>query len=134
MSSSNVGSHRRLIVELAHGATDARTLRAVAELAASLQLELHGLFIEDEDLLGLAELPFAREIRLPTHDWQKLEAGRVAAELQHAAGEAHRLLRSLAEALGIAIAFEVRRGDPGKMMAAVASGGDVIVLAAPAAP
>jgi len=127
-------THRRLIVELCHGEANPRMLRAVAEFASLLELDLHGLFIEDEALLALAELPFAREIRLPTHEWQKVETGRIAAELRRAAQDAQRLLHEVAAALGVPNAFEVRRGDPAETMAAIASARDVIVVAAQAAP
>ncbi len=134
MSNDERTIHRRLIVELCHGAADARTLRAVVEFASLLELDLHGLFIEDEALLGLAELPFARELRLPTHEWQPIEAGRIAGELRRAAEHARRLLHDVAAALGVPNAFEVRRGDPAETIAAIASGSDVIVIAEPAAP
>ena len=129
MSTTGRAARRRLIIELWHGGAGAPTLRAVAEFAALLELDLHGLFIEDEALHMLAELPFAREIRLPAHDWQKVESGRIAAELQHAADHARRRLREAAATLGVANAFEVRRGDPAEMIAAIASVGDVIVIA-----
>ena len=52
------------------GSVDRDTLRAAAEFARLLQLEMLGVFIEDRALLGLGALPFARELRLPGHDWQ----------------------------------------------------------------
>jgi len=134
MSAGGPEIRRRLIVELCHGAADARTLRAVAEMAALLELDLHGLFVEDEALLGLAGLPFARELRLPTHEWQPIDAGRIAAELRRSAADARRLLRETAAALGVPDAFEVRRGDPAEMIAAVTMATDVVVVAAPAGP
>jgi hypothetical protein len=124
-------THRRLIVELCHGGADARTLRAAAEFARLLGLDLHGLFIEDEALLHLADLPFAREIRLPTHQWHPVEAHRITAELEHAAAEAQRLLRQAATTLGVRNMFEVRRGDPAETIATISSAGDIIVIAAP---
>ena len=71
---------------------------------------------------------------MPTHDWQSIESTRIVAELRHAADVAQRLLHDVAAALGVPMAFEVRRGDPAEMMAAIASGGDIIVVAEPAAP
>jgi hypothetical protein len=132
MTTTERTTHRRLIVELCHGGADEQTLRVVAECASVLELD--GLFIEDEAVLTLSELPFAREICLPTHEWQKIEAGRIAAELHRAAQHAQRLLRQAAATLGLPNAFEVRRGDPAETMAAIASGSDVIVIAEPAAP
>lgn len=134
MSTTERITHRRLIVELCQGGADEQTLRVVAECASVLELDLHGLFIEDEAVLTLSELPFAREICLPTHEWQKIEAGRIADELRRAAVHAQRLLRQAAATLGLVNAFEVRRGDPAETMAAIASGNDVIVIAEPATP
>jgi len=131
MSSDSRQEHRRLIVELGHGASDARTLRAVADVAALLHWDLHGLFIEDESLFGLAELPFARELRLPGHEWQKIEPDRIAGELRRAATDAQRLLREVGAAMGVAHAFEVQRGDPAEALAAIALESDVLVVAAP---
>jgi len=131
MSGDSEHGHRRLIVEMGHGTADARTLRAVADLAALLHWDLHGLFIEDEALRSLAELPFARELRLPGHEWQKIDPDRIAAELRGAAAHAQRLLRQVGAAVGVPHAFEVRRGDPAKTLAAVAPATDVLVVATP---
>jgi hypothetical protein len=122
---------RRLVLELCHGCADAQTMRIAAQLAAFLDLDLHGVFIEDTSMLALAELPFVREIRLPTHEWQTIDAGRMQAELHHAATEARRLLNQIAAAIGVPNAFEVLRGEPGETIATVLSAGDIVVLATP---
>jgi hypothetical protein len=132
MSAADHPLHRRLIVELWHGGADARTLRAIAAVAALLDLDLHGLFIEDAALFDLAALPFVRELRLPTHEWQTMEAGRIAQELRHAAATSQRMLREVATALGVANAFEIRRGEPDEALAAITVGGDIVVVCEPA--
>lgn len=132
MSGDDQPTHHRLIVEFCHGFIDARTLRVVAELASHLDLDLYGLFTEDAAILDLAKLSFARELRLPAHEWQPMEPDRLAAELRHAAADAQRLLRDVADALGVPNAFEVRRGDPAATIAAVASRRDVLALMEPA--
>lgn len=131
MNGDSAHGHHRLIVEFGHDVADARTLRAVAELAALLQWDLHGLFVVDEALLGLAELPFIRELRLPEFEWQKLEADRVAAELRWEAANAQRLLHDVGAAAGVPCAFEVRRGDPADAIAAIALATDALVVATP---
>ena len=75
MSGQAQSAYRKVIVGLCHGAADAATMRTAAEFAQLLGLDLHCLFIEDEALLALAELPFAREIRLPTHTWSSTYCG-----------------------------------------------------------
>lgn len=134
MSGATHPAHRRLIVELWHGGADARTLRSIAAVAALLELDLHGLFIEDASLFDLAALPFVRELRLPTHEWQAVETARIATELRHAAAASQRLLREVAAALGVANAFEIRRGEPDETLAAIAAGGDIVVICEPASP
>ncbi|MFW2372985.1 MAG: hypothetical protein ACN4GM_07670 [Gammaproteobacteria bacterium] len=42
------------------------SLESITELAASLDAVIHGLYIEDQDLLNAVELPFVREIEYHT--------------------------------------------------------------------
>ncbi len=121
----------RLVVELAHSTSDPETLRCFAQFARLLDLELHGLFVEDEALLALADLPFAREIRLPTHDWGPMDTDRLERELQQQATMIRRRLEAAVRAAGVANGFEVLRGDPGTCLVEQARATDIIVLAAP---
>ncbi len=130
MSQTTRTMHRRLILELGQAHADDATMRVAAEFALGLGLDLHGLFIEDESLLHLAALPFAREIRLPSHQWQKMDTVRLEAELRLAAETEHRRLRQAAEALGIAAAFEVLRGEPRLCIAGVCTPADIVVMPA----
>jgi hypothetical protein len=123
---------RRLVLELCHGCADVLTMRTAAQVALMLRLDLHGLFIEDTSMLALAELPFVREIRLPTHEWQAIDAARMQAELRHTAAKARRMLSEVAAAVGVPNVFQILRGDPGDMIAGMLSADDVVVLAAPA--
>jgi hypothetical protein len=122
---------RRLVLELYHGSADVLTMRTAARVASMLGLDLHGLFIEDTSMLALADLPFVREIRLPTHEWQVIDAERMQAELRNTAAETRRMLTEVAAAIGVPNAFEILRGDPGEMIAGMLSAHDVVVLAAP---
>jgi hypothetical protein len=134
MSGQTPSAYRRLILELYHGAADAATMRSAAEFARLLDLDLHCLFIEDEALFALAELPFAREIRLPTHQWSPIDADTMAAELRQAAAETRRALDEIIRSVGVASAFEVLRGDPAACIAAVCQAGDIVVVAQPGPP
>jgi hypothetical protein len=119
--------YRRVVVTVREGTAPA--LRLAAELAQLLELELEGVFVEDEALLTLAALPFARELRLPGHTWQALDPARMLEDFQQAAERARQLLADAAARLGIASGFSVLRGDPAA--AAMRSGaGDILVLAA----
>jgi hypothetical protein len=105
-------------------------MRVAAEFARAFGLGLHGVFVEDESLLHLAALPFAREIRLPSHTWRAFEPTQLQAELRHAAEAAqHRLLRAVA-ALGLPVEFEVLRGQPHICIAGVCTPTDIVVMPA----
>jgi len=53
---------RRVIVGLEPASRNAAKLEAAARLAARMEAELVGLFVENIDLLHFAGLPFAREV------------------------------------------------------------------------
>ncbi len=127
--------YRRIVVGFCHGVADTTTMRMVAEFARLLGLDLHCFFIEDEAVLALAQLPFAREIRLPTHEWSPLTADAVEADIGRAATQARQLINDIIAEIGVPSEFEVLRGDPAACIAAVCQKGDIVVLfeGAPAA-
>ncbi len=123
--------HQRIVVHLYHGATSQTLMHRAAEMARLLGLDMFGVFIEDEAVHGLAAMPFARELRLPSHEWHSIDPDRVAADFRHAATTAKRLLDSVAQGEGVACGFEVRRGDPSGVIADLLRSSDIIVLAEP---
>ena len=123
--------YRRLVLGLGPGHVDKRMLRATVEFARLLELEMLGVFVEDQALLGLAGLPFARELRLPDYAWQPIEAQRVAADLRAAAEQARKMFDRESTAQGIACRFEIRRGDPATLVCSLVEESDIIVVAEP---
>jgi hypothetical protein len=117
--------HRRIVLSIRHGAP----IQHAAEMARLLGLDICGVYVEDEAVLGLASFPFAREFRLPSHQWHPIEPNRVAAEFRHAADSAKRLLDTVARGLGVRCTFEVRRGDPSGVVAELLCSSDIVVLA-----
>jgi len=102
---------RRILLDLPGRAADAGTIRAVAELAGALDAELNAMFVEDEDLLALAGLPFVRELRLPEHAWHPMVPDRIAQDMRQAVAQARRMLADAAAAAGIHSRLEVLRGE-----------------------
>ena len=121
----------RLILDLQLSPADEQMLSTAAEFARLLGLDLHGVYVEDEAVHALAALPFAREFRLPAHEWGGMEVGRIADEFRQAAARARRLLMQAAEATGVAHAFEVLRGDPAASVAQRSRRGDIVLFAEP---
>ena len=124
-------TYQRLVVELSHGGGAA--LRDAAEFARLLGVDLHGLFIEDESLFGLAGLPFAREFRLAGDGWAPLDTDRIESDLRHAAEAMRSRMTAIVRDMGVSNAFEVMRGDPAIVVAERTTGSDIIVIAEPAA-
>jgi len=125
--------NRRLILDLYHSAADANIMRAAVEFAKLLGLDLHCLFIEDEAVFTLAGLPFAREIRLPAHQWGPLNQDIIARELRETADHTRRLLNEVLRGVEIVSRFEVLRGDPATCITAVCQSGDIVIVAEPGA-
>ncbi len=124
--------YRRVVLPMGPGSIDRQMLRGAAEFARLLELEMLGIFVEDQTMLGLADLPFIRELRLPDHAWHSFDPQRMAADLRAAASEARHLFEQESAAHGLARSFEVRRGDPAAVPGAL-EGTDILVVAEPAA-
>ncbi|MBR0683722.1 hypothetical protein GXW74_24810 [Roseomonas eburnea] len=122
---------RRLLLDLGQAAAGHDGIEAAALIARMLELDLLGVFVEDEALLALAALPFARELRLPSHAWSTIEAPQVAAELGQTAARLRRLLEQHCARLGIPAGFEVVRGDPAACLAGLRGDADMLALVAP---
>ena len=94
---------RRILVALDASTHSLAALETAAGLAARLEAELVGLFVEDINLLRAAELPFARETSFYSSSLRPLERGEleqgvnivdllVRAKLCSSKGEARRLV------------------------------------------
>ncbi|NTU68740.1 MAG: universal stress protein [Chlorobiaceae bacterium] len=104
------------------------SLEAAAEMAERLQADLVGIFVEDINLLRIAGLPFAEEIRRYSSSTGKLDEAQLERLLRHQAREARELLQQAADAKTLRHTFRVLRGMvPEKVMSA-APEADILVL------
>lgn len=124
--------YRRVLLDLPPREADRNVLQAAAEMARLLDAELHAVFVEDPALAILADLPFARELRLPTHDWQPMTGARLAQEMRAAIGKARRDLAAMRAAAGVRGDTEVQQGDPASLIATICTASDIVVVASPA--
>ncbi|MSP00006.1 MAG: hypothetical protein EXR07_02985 [Acetobacteraceae bacterium] len=122
---------RRLVLELGHGAADPATISAAASFARILGLDLFALFVEDEALLRVSDLPFTREISPVTFRWRPLQAGQLEIDLRATADRARRHLAAAARATGIRQSFQVYRGDPGSHVIETCVATDIVVVSPP---
>jgi hypothetical protein len=104
------------------------SLEFSASIAALLQIPMEALFIEDEELLGMAALPVAREVSrlgvtLPGFDLSRLER-----DLRRQAVRLERLARDFLARGGIEGRFKVVRGRTAVALAGALQPGDLLVL------
>lgn len=90
---------------------DLPALEAATELAALLRATLHGVFVENTELLRLAQLPFAREISLLFNTAERLQSARLEREFRAQAEQVRRRLAQQALLRSIEWSFRVERGE-----------------------
>jgi nucleotide-binding universal stress UspA family protein len=103
-------------------------LRAAARLASSLEAELHGLFVEDINLLRAAGLPMARELQLPFARHTRMNPERTRRQLRAQARQARRALASICTREQIQWTFEVVRGGVSSKVLEEAEKADLLCL------
>src|SRR3546814_4122450 len=85
-------------------------LELAAALAAANACELRGLYVEDQDLLHLAELPFAREVQISQAISRTLKREQLLQDLRAQAGVARAAMMHQAARHRIAWSFQVAQG------------------------
>lgn len=103
-------SVRRILVGLDGSPESRATLAAAARLGVATGAELHGLFVEDIELLRLAGLPFAREAGVASGVFQRLETSDIERRFRVAAEKARATLHEAASTTALRSTFRVTRG------------------------
>ena len=119
---------RRILVALDTSSHSMAALQVAANLASTLQAELRGLFVEDVNLLRLAALPFAREVRWTTAARRTLDEAEMERELQLRASQARRALAHAAEQADAEWSFRVVRGVVSKEVLEAAVDADLLSM------
>ena len=124
------GKVTRIVVGLDTSLIARDALSLAARLAASVDARLKGVFVEDENLLSLADLPFAREISF-SGEVRALDPERMLRAMKAQAESARRTLARIAAEAHVDWSFDVRRGRPLASLAASASAEDTLVIRSP---
>lgn len=103
-------SEERIVVALDASPHSLAALRAAAQFAAIMQTELHGLFVEDSDLLRLCALPFCQEIGSFSATVRTIDNQSVERQLRVLASSIERTLAQVAGQLNVRWSFQVKRG------------------------
>jgi len=106
-------------------------MEAAARLARSWNALLHAVFVQDESLLNLAALPFARQ--MGSAGLEKLDETTMLRQLETDTARARAALEAVARSYAVASSFAVVRGQP--TLAALSVGDrDLVVISATARP
>ncbi|MDX1664253.1 MAG: universal stress protein [Candidatus Promineifilaceae bacterium] len=119
---------QQILVALDNSTHSLAALHAAARLAATVHAKLLGLFVEDINLLRLASLPFAREVRWPTAREEKLDREQMEHDLRLRASQARRALAYAADQVEAEWSFRVVRGVVSKEVLEAALEADLLSL------
>ena len=120
----------RITVMLGSSDADRTTLELLSLLTAETPAEILGLFLEDSELLALAELPVAREFCQLTHSERRLEAADIERQLRIQARAAEQALASIAGRSGFNWSFRTVRGSLAGLLAEAMRAMDRLLLSA----
>ena len=119
---------RRLWVALDASSHSLAALEAAVRIAARLDAELAGLFVEDEDLLRWSRLPIGRAVDPVSAKARSVDAPTVEQELRAQAGRARRALEAAAQRERVRWSFRVVRGRVGRALAEAVGELDLLAL------
>ena len=118
---------RRIVMGLELAPFSRPVLEAAVALAQRMEAELVGLFVEDEDLLHFAGLPFAREVGISSATPRALDVESMERALRALAKDAQETLAALAERTPVRWSFRVVRGSLAAELIAAAGEADLII-------
>jgi hypothetical protein len=104
-----IGTIERVVVALDAVSENRAAIEAAARLAARWKARLHGVFVEDEDLLRFADLPFARQVSLGA-GVETLTLQQAERQLRVFAERARHEMSAAARRHGVEASFEIVRG------------------------
>lgn len=127
-SSAVFGSIRRILVAVDASPSSLQALAAAARVAALLQAELEGLFVEDTDLLSFAELPFSVVTAAHMSSARRVGRAEIERTLRQQARRALEAMRKTSSEAGIRWSFRVVRGNVHRELMQAASQADLFSL------
>ena len=113
----------RILVALDTSARGQAALQAALHLALNTSAEIQGLFVEDEDLVRLAALPFACEVDVSSGSPRDLRLAMMESDLRASAHNAQQAFANALKEVNLQWTFRVERGT--LMNASLAAAGDV---------
>jgi len=130
MTNPGKGLQVRITVMFGNTDADRSALEMLGLLTAETPSEILGLFMEDSELLSLAELPVAREYCCLTQVERQLNSADLQRQLRIQARSAQQALAAIAERIGFSWSFQTVRGSLAGLLESAAEDMDLLLLAA----
>ena len=121
-------SIRRILVALDASSYSLAALETAARLARRLRAELIGLFVEDIDLLRVAEFPYTRQVGLFSSTLQRLDLPELERQLRAQANQIRQALMAIAEHAQVPWQFWVARGSVASEVLAAETKADLTIV------
>jgi len=126
--SRNWARVERILVALDASEQSLTALDTAAALAQAMKSELTGLFVEDAELLTLAELPFSTEVRHAGAQLHRLDAAEMEKEISNRLMSARQALERTGAQRQLRWRFHSVRGNVHREVAAAASHVDLLCI------
>ncbi len=107
---------------------DTGAFKVIVALADARDLEVTGLYVEDEDLLDAARLPGLSEVSVNTGEVKALSRETIEAQIVSQAQRARRQFESAVRGLNFKYSFRVARGRAAETVAKAALATDIVVV------
>ncbi|MBZ5675630.1 MAG: universal stress protein [Acidobacteriia bacterium] len=119
---------RRILVALDTSPNSLAALEGAVALAARVEAELLGLFVEDVELLQMADSPHAREILYPSATESRISRPGMELRLRIQSERARNALAAAAESARVPWSFQTMRGNVASELMAAVGEGDLLAL------
>ena len=119
---------QRILVALDASPHSLAALEIAVDLAARFHAELLGLYVEDINVLRLAEFPFAREIGLFSGKSRQMETQDIEGQIKAQMARARQIFDGITARASMQASFHVARGGVGTEIIEAALDADVLIL------
>jgi len=118
----------RILVALDTSTANRYILQASIALATRLNARLNALFIEDADLLKVAELPFVREVTYGSLSGKAMNVAGMERSIASQTTRLRKLVESIAQQNQVEITFDVLRGNVAHELCNTPGQSDLLVI------
>ena len=119
---------RRILLALDASPGSLAALEAAVDLAAKMEAELSGLFVEDEELMHMAESPLARQVLYPAATQTAVSRASLEREMKSESERARKALESAAQRAKVRWSFRTVKGQVTRELLAAAGECDVLAV------